>query len=165
MDILILLLLIHVCGAKYHMERSTRHVMWWALPLGSVGVPLGFTRSGECSNVSHRVKYTPRDVLALPLSSVRVPLGSTRCILPGTQMVYGAKYHTEQSTHYVMWWALPLGFVGVPLGSITLWPWFSCSHVHMFSCSHVLLIPVLNETQYTISTIPTIIMFGAYIIR
>ena len=53
MDILILLLLIHVYGAKYHTDRSTLHVTWWALPLESLGVPLGSTRSSELSKVSH----------------------------------------------------------------------------------------------------------------
>ena len=65
MDILLLLLLIYVCGVKYHKERSTHHVMWLALPFGSVGVPLGSTGSDKWSNVSHGVKYTPHDVVGI----------------------------------------------------------------------------------------------------
>ena len=48
----------------------------------------------------------------------------------------GAKYHTERSTHYVTWWALPLGSIGLPFGPL------HCdhgSHVHMFSCTHVFM--------------------------
>jgi len=160
MDILILLLLIHVCGAKYHMEWSTHHVMWWALPLGSVGVPLGFTRSGEWSNVSHRVKYTPRDVL-----------GVTSQVREGTSWVHKmyttwyanglwSKVSHGASTHYVMWWALPLGSVGVPLGSITSRPWFSCScsHIHMFSCSDtsIELNPAYNINYYNNNNVRSI---------
>jgi len=42
-------------------------------------------------------------------------------IISGTQTVYGAKYHMELSiTPYTH-------MVGVPLGSITSQPWYSCS--------------------------------------
>jgi len=135
MDILLLLLLIHVCGTKY--TRSEVHSKWcgerylsgpWGYPLGPQEAVNGAKYHTEWS--THHVMWW-----ALPLGSVGVPLGSTNRILPGVQMVYGAKYHTERSTHHVMWWVLPLGSVGEPLGSITSRPWFSCSHAHMFSCS------------------------------
>ena len=134
MEIIILLLLIHVCGAKCHRSK-VHHVMWWALPLGSVGVPLRSIRSGEWSKVSHRVKYTPHDVVGVT-SQVRE---GTSCVHKMYTTWYAnglwSKVSHGASTHYVMWWALPLGSVGVPLGSITSRPWFSCSHVLMFPYS------------------------------
>ena len=50
--------------------------------------------------------------MGAPLGSAGVPLGFTSRILLGTQMVYGAKYHTELSiTPYTH-------MVGVPLRSV-----------------------------------------------
>jgi len=129
----ILLLLIHVCGAKYHTEWSTHHVMWWALPLGSVGVPLGSTRSGEWSKVSHEVKYTPRDVVGV---TSRVRGGTSWVHKPyPTWYTNGVwrKVHTELSTHHVMWW----GAFRVRRG--TSWVHYITAMILMFSCSHVFM--------------------------
>ena len=156
-----------VNGAMYHTEWSTHHVMCWALPLRSVRVPLGSTR---CilpgTQMVYGAKYhTERSAHhmmwgALPLGSMGVPLGSTNRILLGTQIVYRAKYTGAKYTPRNVV-GVPLESAGIPLESITLRP---RSHVLMFTCFHVLLISVLNWTQYTISTIPIIIMSGAYVI-
>jgi len=64
MDILLLLLLIHVYGAKCHTEQSTHHVMWWALPLESIGIPFEFTGSDEWSKV-HTERSTHHNVVGV----------------------------------------------------------------------------------------------------
>jgi len=71
-----------VNGAKYHTERSTHHVIWWALPLGSVGLPLGsINRILFGTQMVYGAKYhtelSTHHMMwwALPLGSMGVPLG------------------------------------------------------------------------------------------
>ena len=85
-------------------------------------------RSNEWSKVSYRAKCHIIHVMGAPLGSMGVPLGSTSRVLPGRQMMYEAKHHTELSIiPYIHMVGVHQGSVGVPLGSITSQPWFSCS--------------------------------------
>ena len=61
-------------------------------------------------------KYT-RSAVHTTWSGGRYLSGPWGYLLGPQGVVNEAQYHTERSTHYVMWWVLPLEYMSVPIGS------------------------------------------------